>query len=137
VQHLGTPINPQGFGRKINIGGEHETDYLGFEDFTTEPISAGPKNRPLTATLPDNRARDICVRDSPITPHGESEIARIAMSFCRLTVSTNSTFANDMEIIVARLGTVIERHILVNFKPSDGLGAHILVAMMRSKPVRP
>jgi hypothetical protein len=136
VQHFGTPINPQGFGRKINIGGEHETDYLGFQDVTTEPINAGPTNRPLTATLPDNCSSDICLRDSPITKHGETEIARIAMSGCRLTISTNSFSAGSMETIAARLGTVIERHIIVDFKPPDALGPYILVAIMHPRPAR-
>ncbi|SEM20720.1 hypothetical protein SAMN04515666_108169 [Bosea lupini] len=133
VHHLGTPINPQGFGLMINIGGEHETDYLGFRDFTTARISAGPRDRPLTVELKDNSCSDICIRDSPITPFGETEILRIAKNRCRLTVATNSIFAPSMEQIVARLGTVIERHILVDFKPPDGLGAHIIVAVIAKK----
>lgn len=130
VHHLGTPINPQRFGLMINIGGEHETDYLGFRDFTTAKISAGPRDRPLTTQLKEDSCSDICVRDSPITPFGEKEILRIAKNRCRLTVSTSSFFAPGMEQIVARLGTVIERHILVDFKQSDGLGAHIIVAVV-------
>jgi hypothetical protein len=133
VHHLATPINPLGFGRKINIGGEHETDYLGFQDFTTEPISAGPKNRPLTSILGNDSVSDICLRSSPITPHGETELLRIAKPLCRLTVATNSIFAASMEEIVARLGVVIERDILVDFTPPDGLGFHIMVAVMKSK----
>jgi hypothetical protein len=58
VNHLGTPINPQGFGRKINIGGEGETKYLGFEDFVTDSNAGGPP-RPLTDKIPDSTASDI------------------------------------------------------------------------------
>jgi hypothetical protein len=131
VHHLGTPINPQRFGRMINIGGEDETDYLGFEDFTTEPVLAGPRNRPLTSTLRNGSVSDICARSSPITKHGEQELRRVAMPGCRLTVATNSFSAASIEQIVARLGTIIERHILVDFQPPDGIGLNIFVAVMR------
>src|SRR5262249_20192552 len=48
VEHLATPINPNRFGRMINIGGEGETNYLGFEDFVTDPgVKDGPP-RPIT-----------------------------------------------------------------------------------------
>jgi hypothetical protein len=58
VNYLGTPINLQGFGRKINIGGGGETKYLGFEDFVTGSSGGGPP-RPLTDKIPDSRASDI------------------------------------------------------------------------------
>ena len=50
-QHERTPINPLRFGRMVNIFGDHETDYLGFEDFSTREdfiVSESGEVRPLT-----------------------------------------------------------------------------------------
>jgi hypothetical protein len=89
VSHEGTPINPQGFGRKINIGGEGETSYLGFEDFVTIPENGsvfGPP-RPFAETLPPKCASDICMRSTPINRTIRREINRIALPGCRLTAA--------------------------------------------------
>jgi hypothetical protein len=134
VDHLATPINPLNFGRKINIGGEGETKYLGFEDFVTDFNVVGGPPRPMTDIIPDSRASDICIRSSPITLRGEVQIRRIAMSFCRLTVATNSTFLPSMLPIVQRLGAIFERISLKDKKQADGLGFQILVAVMPAKP---
>jgi hypothetical protein len=104
TEHLGTPINPQRFGRMINIFGENETFYLGFKDFSTDvnfQEGAFGGVRPLTfrspqlGGLPDKCASDICIGSSPITdenftrrtgrPNTPAEIKRIAMHGCRLT----------------------------------------------------
>jgi peptidoglycan hydrolase-like protein with peptidoglycan-binding domain len=87
VNHFGLPVNPLP-GRSINIGGEDETDYLGFEDFVTGPVIGPP--RPFTTTLSDHSVQNICLRDSPIsmngsTTAGRDEIRRIAGPGCRLT----------------------------------------------------
>jgi hypothetical protein len=87
VTHFGLPVNPLP-GRKINIGGEHETDYLGFEDFVTGVVVGPP--RPFTPTLRDHSVQNICLRDTPIsmngsTTAGRDEIRRIAAPGCRLT----------------------------------------------------
>jgi hypothetical protein len=103
VHHLATPINPGGFGRKINVGGERETQYLGFEDFVTDAGVVGGPPRPITDTLPDSSASDICLRSSPITARGETEIRRIAMSHCRLVLATNSFAIRTLEPILLRL----------------------------------
>lgn len=102
VHHLGTPINPQGTGRMINLGGEGETKYLGFEDFLPNVFRGGGPPRPLTATLPNHCASDICLRFSPIMKDGseqkgKDEILRIARPACRLT------FCGD----VARFGKTL------------------------------
>ena len=52
VHHLGTPINPQGFGNKINIGGEKETQYLGFEDVVSGRVADSPQGRRQMSELP-------------------------------------------------------------------------------------
>jgi len=88
VNHFGVPVNPLP-GRSINIGGEHETDYLGFEDFVPNAGIIGPP-RPLTTTLSDHSVQNICLRDTPIsmngsTTAGRDEIRRIAAPGCRLT----------------------------------------------------
>jgi hypothetical protein len=130
VDHLATPINP-GPGRRINVGGVHETDYLGFEDVVTDPGVVGGPPRPLTDTIPDHTVTDIAVRSSPITPRGEREILRVAVPGARLTIATNSFRLPQMEQIVARMGgTVIERDSLPDPSQADGLGFQILVVVL-------
>jgi len=130
VDHLATPINPQNFGRKINIGGEGETAYLGFEDFVTDFGVVGGPPRPMTDAIPDSRVSDICLRSSPITTRGEAQLRRVAMPGCRLTVATNSTFLPTMLPIVQRLGIIFERISLPDKVQFDGLGFQIMVAVM-------
>jgi hypothetical protein len=133
VNHLGTPINPQGFGRKINIGGEEETKYLGFEDFVTDSNAGGPP-RPLTDKIPDSRASDICLRSSPITSRGQIEIRRIAMSHCPFTIATNSFTVPRVFPFLFSIGNIIENIPLVDFTQPDGLGLQIFVIDMKTKP---
>ncbi len=133
VDHLGTPINPQGFGRKINIGGEGETKYLGFEDFVTDSNAGGPR-RPLTDTVPDGSASDICMRSSPITARGQIEIRRIAMSHCRFTFATNSFTVPRIFPFLFSIGNIIEHIPLVDFTQADALGLQIFVIDMNAKP---
>jgi hypothetical protein len=129
VHHLGTPINPQGFGRKINLGGEGETKYLGFEDFIPN-VFPGPI-RPLTSSLRDHCASDICLRFSPILKDaseekGKKEIFRIAQPRCRLT------FCGDVARFGATLfslGTRIERVVMPN--PIIGGTSEAWVIVMR------
>jgi hypothetical protein len=118
---------------KVNIGGEGETRYQGFEDFVTDPNVLGP-SRPLTDTIASDTATDIALRSSPITPRGESEIRRIAASGARLTIATNSFTLPKMEQIVQRLGgVVIERLSLPDTSVPDGLGYQILVVVLPIK----
>ncbi|MEO3928245.1 hypothetical protein ABGB07_30895 [Micromonosporaceae bacterium B7E4] len=91
VNHFGLPVNPLP-GRSVNIGGEHETDYLGFEDFVVGSGLIAP--RPLTTTLSDHSVQNICMRDTPISMDGSSsagrdEIRRVAAPGCRLTFCGN------------------------------------------------
>lgn len=110
MSHFGTPINPQGFGRKITLGGEGELKYLGFVDFMPNPFPMGPQDRPLTKTLPDRCVSDIALRDAPIMKDGSpdkgvAEIKRLAMPSCRLT------FCGDVPQFRAQLmqlGPIIE-----------------------------
>jgi peptidoglycan hydrolase-like protein with peptidoglycan-binding domain len=109
--HLGTPINPKGFGRKINIYGEGETDYLEFVDFATEPQFL--RGRPLTSSLPDQCASDICMRSAPINKITHTEIKRLArplsMGGCRFTYASNQiTFSPPRPLLFA-LGLVIQQ----------------------------
>ncbi|MER6807658.1 hypothetical protein ABT299_00135 [Spirillospora sp. NPDC000708] len=133
VDHIATPINP-GLGRKVNIGGEGETQYQGFEDFVTDPGVVGGPPRPLTDTIPRDTVTDIALRSAPITPRGESEIRRIAASGARLTIATNAFTLPKMEQIVQRLGgTVIESISLPDTSVPDGLGYQILVVVLPAK----
>ena len=67
MNHFGLPVNPLP-GRSINLGGEHETDYLGFEDFVTGAVIGPP--RPFTTTLGDHSVQNLCLRDAPISMNG-------------------------------------------------------------------
>ena len=121
THHFRTPINPRGPVR-INIGGEGETAYLGFKDYTTDRILAGPRNRPLTDDIPPSTVSDICVRDSPITCEpadrppgpqdgwrGELEINRIAMPGCRLTVAASTSYMSGSLLrFLGSVGRVVE-----------------------------
>lgn len=134
VNHMATPINPTSLGKKVNIGGEGETQYLGFEDFVTDTGVIGPP-RPLTDSIADNVVSDIALRSAPVTTRGESQIRRIAMSQARLTIATNSFRLPDMEKVVQRLGgVIIERISLPDKSVPDGLGYQILVVVLPMKP---
>jgi peptidoglycan hydrolase-like protein with peptidoglycan-binding domain len=127
VEHKGTPVNPKGPGRKINIYGENETKYLGFEDYATERQHAD--GRPLTSDpppprgrgLPDGCASDICIRSSPISDVTKNEIKRIARPFinggCRFTYAGNAPRVMEQWPFFVRLGAIVE-HIVI-FAPDD------------------
>jgi hypothetical protein len=126
--HIGSPINPLGFGRMINIFGDHETDYVGFEDFITDPqFQSRTSGAPAKLTfaplalggLPDNCASDICMRNSPVTdsaftqrtgkPNTIDEIKRIAMSGSRFTYAGGKENISLFGSKVLRLGALMER----------------------------
>jgi len=123
VVHLGTPIYPKGTGRKINIWGEGETNYLGFEDYVTELGIPGPV-RPLTQKdtargLPDACASDICVRNSPINKTCQDEIRRIAMPRCRFTWKGTTNGLASVKPFLDSLGTLIEKGVTVDEDNTD------------------
>jgi hypothetical protein len=111
ASHQGTPINPKGLGRKINIYGEGETDYLGFEDFATEPQFA--QGRPLTLRLPDHSVSDICIRSAPISQVTQKEIKRLArpasLGGCRFTYASNQITFSPPKTLILSLGLVIQQ----------------------------
>ncbi|WP_067846626.1 peptidoglycan-binding domain-containing protein [Nocardia lijiangensis] len=116
AEHRGTPINPIGNAMRINIYGEGETDYLGFADFATEPQHA--RSRPMTSTLVDGCASDICVRNAPLSVVTLNEIRRIAQSAlvggCRFTYSSNQELFRTPRTDILSLGTVIQQHRIAN-----------------------
>jgi peptidoglycan hydrolase-like protein with peptidoglycan-binding domain len=106
--HHATPINPQGFGRKINIGGEGEA--VGFEDMITKTVDGkifGPL-RPFTENIPDRCASDICSRSAPLNGEIRKEISRIALPGCRLTYANDPPKIERNRAYLLSLGTVIE-----------------------------
>ena len=131
VNHFGTPVNPKGGGRRINLGGEGETKYLEFEDFLPNPFPLGPV-RPLTSTLPDHCASDICLRDAPIMKDGSEEkgkreILRLAQPGCRLT------FCGDVPRFrqsLLSLGMVIEHIVMADARFPKGKDAEALVIII-------
>jgi hypothetical protein len=97
VSEKGTPVQPKGTGKKINIYGEGETP--GFEDYATEArFATGGNNvtRPLTSAqpqppgIPDKSASDICMRSAPVSKTTIDEIRRIAQPGCRITFATTT-----------------------------------------------
>lgn len=103
VSQKGTPVNPIGTQRMINIFGENERE-PGFENFVTDPkFTVGNNGVPRPFTNDPNKppgvanktASDICLRDSPISQVTINEIKRIAMPGCRLTIALNSGPKDD------------------------------------------
>jgi len=107
VSSKGTPINPKGGGRKINMWGEQETP--GFEDYAADSKYAGyNKNckdfvRPVSSAqpqppgLPNKCASDICMRSSPVSKTTGPELQRIAQPGCRITLATASEGFEDQK----------------------------------------
>jgi peptidoglycan hydrolase-like protein with peptidoglycan-binding domain len=138
VHHMATPINPLGTGRKINIGGEDETKYLGFQDFSTrDPQTGGPPvgsppGRPFTEDLPPRCASDICLRDAPINAEIRKEISRLALPGCRLTVAQNRLAEiNSNRQFLLSLGSVLEDVFVFDDTDSEGLDHEVVVIRMR------
>ncbi|MGN6311763.1 MAG: peptidoglycan-binding domain-containing protein [Xanthobacteraceae bacterium] len=127
-EHKATPINPLGFGRKINIWGDGETDYLGFEDYAIDPSYASNGKGLMKFTwerlekggIADHTASDIFMRSSPVYDDNDlkigrikprsttAEILRIAMPGCRLTYSGTIENINLYLAKILRLGVVTE-----------------------------
>jgi hypothetical protein len=114
MSHMGTPLHPLGFGRMVNIGGVHEADYLGFQDFVPDPRSdkemlpGWVKGRPFTSALADHSVSDISFRSTPVDAFMQAEIRRIAMRDARLTIVGRGAtepriihFARGLGIIVS------------------------------------
>lgn len=147
AQHRGTPINPVEGGRRVNIGGEFETQYLNFEDFVTDgpPVNnimifAGALIRPLTQTLPSRSVSNLCMRATPITHarmnegdgQGEREISRITRPGCRFTFATNQGFFEGARPFLLSLGTLIEDITVFDTEnPDDKTGLRVVVIIMR------
>lgn len=137
VHHMATPINPLGFGRKINIGGEDETKYLGFVDFSTRDITTGgppigsPPGRPFTEALPARCASDICLRDSPLNAEIRKEISRLALPGCRLTVAQNRLVELESNrAFLVSIG-VVRQDVTIFNDSADGIDHQVLVIVMR------
>jgi hypothetical protein len=131
VSHIATPINPIGGGRKINIGGESETAYLGFEDFVTERQTfGGPLDRPLISSLPNRCASDICFRSAPLTPLGKKEICRIGRPGCRLTFASNHQTVVGVARFMMSIGRVLEYVLLTDQQCPDEIVWAVLVVEM-------
>jgi hypothetical protein len=106
MSHFATPMNPLGFGRKINIGGVKETDYLGFTDAVPDPrldpdMKGVPvKGRLFTSFLPPHSVSDICFRSAPLDKFMRTEIPRICARGARLTfVSTSENLPGNLSLL--------------------------------------
>lgn len=126
--HEATPINPLGFKRKINIWGDGETDYLGFEDYAIDPRFPTNGKGLLKFTweslerggIEDHTVSDIFMRSSPVYDDNDlkagrikprsttAEILRIALPGCRFTYSGTIENINLYLPKVLRLGVVME-----------------------------
>jgi hypothetical protein len=124
ITHIATPVNPQGFKRKICIGGIVEVKHLGFEDFVPDPTKDKSMpiyrtyGRPYTTSLGDSSVSDICFRSVPIDEWMQSvELPRICAVNCRLTYAANaySTFRSLLPYL-STLGPIVHHTII----PSSG-----------------
>ncbi len=138
THHSATPINPIGTGSMINIGGEDETKYLGFKDFSTRsgvtggPPIGSPVGRPFTEAEPARSASDICLRDSPLTAEIRKEISRLARPGCRLTVAQNNIEAtNGNRQFLLSLGTMLEDVFIFSDDAEEEFEHEVLVIAMR------
>lgn len=140
ISHHGTPINPQRFGRMICIGGTNEVKYLGFENFVPNPKQdtsmpeAAVLGRPLTSSLPDHCASDICLRSAPIDRFMQTELKRIAMQGCRLTYASNIGAVVSTMPYLMSLGPQIQFAVVDKTPPRDPFdltqGLHVVVISM-------
>jgi hypothetical protein len=138
ISHLGTPINPQRFGKMVCIGGTNEVKYLGFENFVPDPKqdpsmpAQAVLGRPLTSSLPDHSASDICFRSAPIDRFMKTELKRIARLGCRLTYASNiGQVASEMTFLLS-LGPQLQFAIANDpgKDPFDINGLHVVVISM-------
>jgi hypothetical protein len=130
IRHDGTPINPQGFRRKICLGGTNEVKYLGFENFVPDPKEDPAmqpffvQGRPFTSAIADHTVSDLCLRSAPLDrfmqgndpriPGRKSELKRIALPGCRVTMAGNvNEVANAMPFLIT-LGPQIQSAIIHN-----------------------
>ncbi|QOZ09359.1 hypothetical protein XH96_18830 [Bradyrhizobium sp. CCBAU 51765] len=147
--HKGTPINPLPFGKRINIYGTHETDYLGFDDYAPNPNFAGRGQgdpsppRFLTNAPPHlhgleaKSVSNIAIRSSPIfanhvhsNPNEVEEILRVAMPGCRVTYAGTDENFSTFGPTVLRFGPVIERHVLTTRDPGTTADSHFHVIVL-------
>jgi hypothetical protein len=118
VSHIGTPINPQGTGIMINIGGLTETNYLGFQDCFPDPNQDSQVKpdmvggRRLTSTLEKQSVSDICFRSTPIDRYMRIELERIAKLGCRLTYCSHQHQVLSVMPYLCKLGPIIEHIVL-------------------------
>lgn len=140
ISHHGTPINPRRLGRMICIGGTNEVKYLGFENFVPDPRqdpsmpAFAVLGRPLTSSLPDHCASDICLRSAPIDRFMQTELKRIAMPGCRLTYASNAGAVVSLMPYLMSLGPQIQFDVVDKTPPKDPSeflqGLHVVVVSM-------
>jgi hypothetical protein len=142
ISHRGTPIHPQGNGRMLCIGGTNEVKYLGFENFVPDPRldhefwSRWVLGRPLTSSLPDHCASDICIRSAPIDRFMQTELKRLATPGCRLTWANNIDWVVPMMPYLLSLGPQLQYEVLPSeTMPPDSdfgwsTGLHVIVISM-------
>jgi hypothetical protein len=136
VSPQGTPTNPLGTGRKINIYGEGETP--GFDDYATEtkyqqytkggqtitrPLTSGP----VPPGVADHTASDISMRSAPVSATTLSEIARIAKPGARFTYSAATAgFQQQAQKI---LDAFPNAKLLEKCKWGDGIGSAMVLQL--------
>lgn len=125
MSHVGTPMNPLGFGRKINIGGIKEA--VGFEDFVPDPRldrdmpAAAVKGRPFTSSIRKHTVSDICFRSAPIDRFMKREIKRICMPVARLTcVQSNERSMSSLFPYFLEIGIIDEKGFVPEPFPKTG-----------------
>jgi hypothetical protein len=109
AQHKGSPIYPQAHGKMINIWGEGETNYVGFQDYATHRDGEFLfPHRPLTQTIGSRSVSDICMRSSPLHRITGFEMQRLAMPGCRFTYASNAGFiGHNVRGFIMSMGTLV------------------------------
>lgn len=134
AQHLGSAVFPQGWGRKIAIGGEAE--HVGFDDYLVyrdDGFYFGGPPRPFTKELGDECASDIAMRSTPLDFNIISEIMRIAANGCRFTFSGDLPYA----VTATWMGHLIERRRILtqSFNGTDTWLDVVVVLIDKGRPL--
>jgi hypothetical protein len=101
ISHFLTPINPIAFGRMINVGGQGETNYMGFVDCMPDPacdkdvLPVWVEGRLLTSSITTGTVSDVCFRSTPLDKWMQTEIRRICMIGARITFASGSLYSSS------------------------------------------
>lgn len=141
ITHKGTPINPQGGGRMLCIGGTNEAKYLRFENCVPDPardssMGQDPQGRLLLHTLPAHCASDICMRSAPLDPYVVLEIRRLAKLGCRFTYSSDQAMIANSMVTLMSFGPQLQADFIQDDRDSLPTGKDNLAVVFKIMNIR-